>query len=117
MSDISGESYNDLYVPGDSENSETSDSELSSDGDEVFDDDEQIECEGWKFISDIFDHKRPNAIPPLNDAREGVNDAVSLDRFTSPGSVFSYFFNDEVMSTICSCKRLSPKVTYTPLRG
>ena len=46
MSDISGESSDDLYVPGDSENSETSDSELSSDGDESFDDGEPIECEG-----------------------------------------------------------------------
>ena len=102
MSDISGESSDDLYVPRDSENSETSDSELSSDGDEVFDDDEPIEYDGWKFISDIFEDQRPDAIPPLNDARAGVNDAVSLDRFTSPGSAFSYFFDDEVMSTICS---------------
>ena len=31
-----------------------------------------------------------------------MNDAVRLDLFTSPGSVFSYFFDDEVMSTICS---------------
>ena len=69
MSDISGKSSDDLYVPGDCENSETSCSELSSDGEESFDDGKLIECEGWKFISDIFDDKRPDAIPPLSDAR------------------------------------------------
>ena len=32
----------------------------------------------------------------------GVNDAVRSDRFTTLGSVFRDFFDDEVMSAICS---------------
>ena len=67
MSDISCESSDDLYVPRDSENSETSDSVLSSDGDASFDDGEPIECEGWKVVSNIFTDNRPGAILPLSD--------------------------------------------------
>ena len=92
MTDISCESSDDLYVPRDSENSETSDSVLSSDGDASFDDGEPIECEGWKVVSNIFTDNRPGAILPLSDEHVGVNDAVRSDRFTTLGSVFKRLF-------------------------
>ena len=51
MSNISGEFPDDLYVPRDSENSGTSDNELSRDDKELFDNGEPTESARWKFIS------------------------------------------------------------------
>ena len=61
-----------------------------------------IECEGWKFISSAFADKRPGVIPPLSDKHAGVNAAARSKCFTTPGSIFSYFSDDNVMAAICS---------------
>ena len=101
MFDIDDESSDDLYVLGDSEDSETSDSDLFTADDELFDNGDPTEDEGWKSIFNIFVDKRPGAIPPLSDDHTGENAAAQSDCFTTPGNVFGYVFDDEMMVTLC----------------
>ena len=96
-------SSDDIYTPGASEDSDTTDSDASlSDIEDIEDEiSESVVDAGWRFMANIFSDTRPDPVPVFDDAAAGINDSLGDPPFAYPADAFSYFFDDEVIGSIC----------------
>ena len=85
------------YMPGDSDNESSDDSEYESDFDDDSDNeawgmnDEPITDEGWSFMSDIFADSRPDAVPDFTGGDECGEVSADVPRFLVSGDHYEYF--------------------------
>ena len=87
-------SSDELYLPRDTADTETSDCELSNSDDENYEEEisESKEGGGWKFLVAIFSDVCPKPIPHFDDENAEMNFDLGHPSFTSPGDAFAYFF-------------------------
>ncbi|KAK3869539.1 hypothetical protein Pcinc_025158 [Petrolisthes cinctipes] len=103
MESSSNDSSDEVYSPGVSGESETSSDSIDELSDmNLLDNNEPIEEAGWRLVSDIFADTRPEPPPAFSDPHAGVNDRLDKKQFSSPGAAFRYFFDDEVIYTMCN---------------